>query len=133
LRSLYFVSCQKVSIILCILLVYFHAHNNPPFVPFPSHINTHRTLPYEFLIINSNFYPPVYAFVFLVACFPQAPPPKPRMHVSSSLHMPNVQTILFVLISSTSSVVQVSWVWCQRQVADTIPLQHNIYGEQSIF
>lgn len=36
-------------------MVYFHAVKSSPFVPFHRHINTYHTLPYNFLMIHSNF------------------------------------------------------------------------------
>ena len=36
-------------------MVYFHALKSPPFVPLTSDITTYHTLPYNFLMIHSNF------------------------------------------------------------------------------
>lgn len=81
------------------LKVHYHVHKSQAHVPTTNHKNpVHTSTPHSISLKSSEYYAPIYYYVFQVVSFLQVSPPKPCKHLPSLPNVPHAQT--------SSSVIQ---------------------------
>ena len=115
----HFSTGQEIPHILWNQKVYYHVYKCLP--PFPILVQI-SPVPIPLPVDPSEYYPPIYDWVFQVVSFLQVSPPNPCMHLSSLPYVLHALTISFFLVWSTEYLVRSTEHEFPRYVFFSTPL-----------